>query len=62
MDDRWLDFIEVFESGDRLHNDGPRLFLLYAFVLLQVEVQVIALTVLKHSAEAEKEVEKMQAN
>lgn len=45
MDDRWLDFVQVFKSADRLNNDRPCFLLRNQFILLQVEVKVVALTV-----------------
>ena len=43
---RRLDLIEIAEGAGCLHNDGARLLLWNDFVLLQVEVQVIAFLVL----------------
>lgn len=43
---RRLDLIEIAEGAGRLHDDRARLLLWNDFVLLQVEVQIIALLVL----------------
>lgn len=45
MDDRWLDFVQVLKSADRLDNDRPSFLLGNQFILLQVEVKVVALAV-----------------
>lgn len=47
MNDRRLDFVEVLESRDDLHDDGARLALRYRLVLLQIEVEVMAVAVLE---------------
>lgn len=51
MDDRRSDLIEVLEGVDDLHDDGAALLLRHELVLFQVEVQVVALTILQHRAE-----------
>lgn len=51
VDNRRSDLIEVLEGVYNLHDDGAALFLWHKLVLLQVEVQVIALTVLQNCAE-----------
>ena len=48
VDNRRLDLVEVFESGDSLNDDRPRFFLRQKLVLLQIEVEVVTLTVTKH--------------
>lgn len=50
VDDGRFDFVQVLESGHDLHDDGARLALRYRFVLLQVEVEVVAVAVLEHRA------------
>lgn len=47
VNDRRLDFVEVLESRDDLHDDGARLALRYRLVLLQIEVEVMAVAVLE---------------
>lgn len=51
MDDGWADLVEVLEGVDHLHDDGAALLLRHQLVLLQVEVQVVALAELQHCAE-----------
>lgn len=51
VDDGGSDLVEVLEGVDDLHYDGAALFLWHELVLLQVEVQVVALAVLQHRAE-----------
>lgn len=51
MYDGWPNLIEVLEGIDELHDDGAALLLRHRFVLLQVEIQVIAFTVLEYCAE-----------
>lgn len=51
MDDGWANLVEVLEGVDYLHDDGAALLLAHQLILLQVEVQVIAFTVLQHCAE-----------
>lgn len=51
VNNRWLDFVEVLESGDCLNDDGPRFLLRQKLVLLQIEVEVVTLTVAKHCTE-----------
>ena len=51
MDDGRLDLVQVSQCVDDLHDDGPRLLLRHELVLLQVEVQVVALAELQHRAE-----------
>ena len=48
---RRFDFVEVLERADRLHDDGARLLLANTFVLLEMEVEVVAFAVLEHRAE-----------
>lgn len=52
VDNGRSDLIEVLEGVNNLHNDGAALFLWHELVLLQIEVQVIALAVLQDCAEA----------
>jgi len=50
--DNWRsDLIEVLERINYLHDDGAPFFFRHKLVLLQVEVQVVALTVLQNCAE-----------
>lgn len=51
MDNGRSDLIEVLEGVNNLHDDGAALFLRHKLVLLQVEVQVVALAVLQYCAE-----------
>lgn len=51
VDNGRSDLIQVLEGINDLHDDGASFFLWHKFVLLQVEVQVIALTVLQDRAE-----------
>lgn len=51
VDNGRSDLIEVLEGVYNLHDDGAALFLWHKLVLLQVEVQVVALTVLQNCAE-----------
>lgn len=51
VDYGWPDLIEVLQSVDYLHNDGAPLFFRHELVLLQVEIQIIALAVLQDGAE-----------
>lgn len=51
VDNGRSDLIQVLEGVYDLHDDGASFFLWHEFVLLQVEVQVIALTVLQDRAE-----------
>jgi len=51
VNNRWLDFVEVLESGNCLNDDGPCLLLRQKLVLLQIEVEVVTLTVAKHCTE-----------
>jgi len=48
MNDWRLDFVEVLESGDSLNDDRPRFLLCQKLILLQIEVQVVALAVTKN--------------
>ncbi len=41
----WLYLIEMSEGADRLTHDRARLLLWNALVLLQVKVEVVALTI-----------------
>ena len=51
MDDGWPNLVEVLEGIDDLHDDRAALLLAHQLILLQVEVQIIAFTVLQHCAE-----------
>lgn len=51
MNDGWSDLVEVLEGVDDLHDDGASLLFSHQLMLLQVEVQIIAFTVLQHCAE-----------
>lgn len=51
VDNGRSDLVEVLEGVNDLHDDGASLFLWHELVLLQVEVQVIALTVLQDCTE-----------
>lgn len=51
MDDGRANLVEVLEGVDNLHDNRAALLLGHQLILLQVEVQVIALTVLQHCAE-----------
>lgn len=51
MDDGRVDLVEVLESVDDLHDDGAAFLLRHQLILLQVEVQVVAVAVLQHCAE-----------
>lgn len=51
VDDGRSDLVEVLEGVNYLHDDGASLLLWHELVLLQVEVQVIALAVLQDCAE-----------
>jgi len=57
VDDWRLDLVQVAQGVDDLHDDGARLLLRHELVLLQVEVQVVALAVLQHRAEPAREEE-----
>lgn len=46
VDDGRADLVEVLEGVDDLHDDGAPFLLAHQLVLLQVEVQVVPLTVL----------------
>ena len=48
MNDWRLYLVEVLESRDRLNDDRPRLLLCQKLVLLQIEVEVVALAVTEH--------------
>lgn len=52
VDNGRSDLVEVLEGVNDLHDDGASFFLGHKLVLLQVEVQVIALTVLQDCAES----------
>lgn len=54
VDDGRVNLVEVLESVDNLHDDGAALLLGHQLILLQVEIQIVAFTVLQHSAEAAK--------
>lgn len=51
MDDGRPNLVEVLEGVDDLHDDRAALLLAHQLILLQVEVQIIAFTVLQHCAE-----------
>ena len=51
MNNGRLDLIQISQRVHNLHDDGASLFLRHELVLLQVEVQVVAFTVLQHRAE-----------
>lgn len=51
VDNGRSDLIEVLEGVNNLHDDGAAFFLWHKLMLLQVEVQVIALAVLQDCAE-----------
>lgn len=51
MDDGRVDLVEVLESVDDLHDNGAAFLLRHQLILLQVEVQVVAVAVLQHCAE-----------
>ena len=45
-------YIEIAQSAHRLHYDRARLLLRYGLVLLEKEVEIVALAVFEHRAEA----------
>lgn len=49
-----MDLTEILERVDELHDDGATLLLSRRFILLQVELQIVASTVLQNCAEPEK--------
>lgn len=51
VDDGWPNLIEVLEGVNDLHDNRAALLLGHQLILLQVEVQIVALTVLQHCAE-----------
>lgn len=51
MNDGRFYIVEILERADELHDDGSGLLLWYGLVLLEVEVQVVAVAVLEHRAE-----------
>lgn len=51
MDDGRANLVEVLEGVDNLHDNRAALLLSHQLILLQVEVQIIAFTVLQHCAE-----------
>lgn len=51
VDDGWSNLVEVLEGVDNLHDNRAALLLGHELILLQVEVQIIAFTVLQHCAE-----------
>jgi len=51
VDDGRSDLVEILQSVDDLHDDRAAFLLRHQLVLLQVEVQVVALTVLQDGAE-----------
>jgi hypothetical protein len=51
VNDRGLYFVEVLESRHDLHHNGPRFPFRDCLMLLQVEVKVVSITILKDSAE-----------
>lgn len=50
MDDGGFNIVQIFERVHNLHDDGPSLLLRHELVLLQVEIQVVAVAVLHNSA------------
>lgn len=48
VDDGGPDLVQVLERVDHLHDDRAALLLRHEFVLLQVEVQVVAFTVFQN--------------
>lgn len=51
MDDGRANLVEVLKGVDNLHDNRAPLLLTHQLILLQVEVKVIAFTVLQHCAE-----------
>lgn len=51
VDDGRPNLVEILESVDELHDDGASLLLGHRLILLQVEIQIVASTVLQHCAE-----------
>lgn len=51
VDDGRLDLVEVLESVDDLHDNRAAFLLRHQLILLQVEVQIVAVAVLQHCAE-----------
>lgn len=51
VDDGWPNLVEILEGVDDLHDDRASLLLGHQFILLQVEVQIVAFAVLQHCAE-----------
>lgn len=50
MDDGGFDFIQIFQRVHNLHDYGTCLFFRHELMLLQVEIQVVAFTILHDSA------------
>lgn len=50
MNDGWLDFVQVLECMNNLHDDASCFTLGNAFVLLQIKVQIMTITVLQDGA------------
>lgn len=51
MDDGRVNLVEVLESIDNLHDNRAAFLLRHQLILLQVEVQIVAFTVLQYCAE-----------
>lgn len=51
VDDGWPNLVEVLKGVDDLHDNRAALLLGHQLILLQVEVQIVAFTVLQHCAE-----------
>lgn len=51
VDDGRADLTEILECVDELHDNGASLLLRHRLILLQVEIQIIACTVLQNCAE-----------
>lgn len=51
MDDGWPNLVEILEGVNDLHDNRAALLLSHQLILLQVEVQIVAFTVLQHCAE-----------
>lgn len=51
MDDGRVNLVEVLESVDNLHDNRAAFLLSHQLILLQVEVQIVAFTVLQYCAE-----------
>lgn len=51
VDDGRVNLVEVLESVDNLHDNRAAFLLSHQLILLQVEVQIVAFTVLQYCAE-----------